>query len=347
MTKTTDLTISVVMPAYRAEHLLPQVLPPLLNLLERGEVTEVLVVDDQSPDGTADLAREMGATVLTTPRNGGPGLARNLAAEHAKGDILWLVDSDVIAREDGPTHIRSAFADPEVGAMFGSYDTEPAGKPWFSRYKNLVHHYYHQKGNTDASTFWAGCGALRKDVFLSVGGFDIETYKVPSIEDIELGYRIRNAGYRIVLDPGMLCKHLKVWTFGNSVHTDMFKRALPWSRLMIGREGVTNDLNTGNAEKLRAVVAWLLAFSILILPFDLSNWTWVVSLAIIAVAVNLDIAKFFYRVGGLGFAAKSMAYHQFYYMYASAVFAYALFEFHVLKRKPVDSTVNNPTESSH
>ncbi len=334
MTAPDKLTISVVMPAYKAEHLLPQVLPPLLNLLERGEVTEVLVVDDQSPDGTADLARKMGATVLSTPRNGGPGLARNLAAEHAKGDILWLVDSDVIAREDGPSYIRKAFADPKVGAMFGSYDTEPAGPSWFSRYKNLMHHYYHQIGNPDASTFWAGCGALRKDVFLDVGGFDIETYKVPSIEDIELGYRIRSAGFRIVLDPDMQCKHLKVWTVGNSVHTDMFKRALPWSRLMIGREGVTNDLNTGNAEKLRAVVAWLLAFSILALPFAPSLWTWVLALAIIALAVNIPLAKFFNRMGGPWFAAKCMAYHQFYYMYASGIFAWALFEHHILKRKP-------------
>ncbi len=334
MSRPMDPTISVVMPAYKAEHLLPQVLPPLLNLLERGEVTEVLVVDDQSPDGTAELARKMGATVLTTPRNGGPGLARNLAAEHAKGDILWLVDSDVIAREDGPSYIRKAFADPDVGAMFGSYDTEPAGPSWFSRYKNLMHHYYHQIGNPDASTFWAGCGALRRDIFLDVGGFDIETYKVPSIEDIELGYRIRSAGYRIVLDPDMQCKHLKVWTVGNSVQTDMFKRALPWSRLMIGREGVTNDLNTGNAEKLRAVVAWLLAFAVLSLPFALSNWTWVVALAIVALAVNIPLAKFFNRMGGPWFAAKCMAYHQFYYMYASGIFAWALFEFHVLKRKP-------------
>ena len=308
-------------------------LPPLLNLLKRGEVTEVLVVDDQSPDDTAELARVMGATVLTTPQNGGPGAARNLAAQHAKGDILWLVDSDVIAREDGPKYIRRAFEDPEVGAMFGSYDTEPEGSPWFSRYKNLVHHFYHQKGNPNASTFWAGCGAIRKDVYLELGGFDIETYKVPSIEDIELGYRITASGKRIVLDPEMQCKHLKVWTVWNSVQTDIFKRALPWSRLMIGREGVTNDLNTGNAEKLRAAVAGLLLLSVLALPFALSLW-WVTSvLAALAVVINLDLARFLLRHGGLGFAAKCLAYHQFYYLYSATTFVFALFEFHVLGRK--------------
>ncbi len=101
MTQDPALSISVIMPAYKAEHLLPRVLSPLIEMLKAGEVSEVLVVDDQSPDGTAALARKMGATVLTTPVNGGPGAARNLAAEHATGDILWFVDSDVIAHPDG------------------------------------------------------------------------------------------------------------------------------------------------------------------------------------------------------------------------------------------------------
>lgn len=329
-------TISVVMPAYRAEGLLPKVLPPLLELLRDGRVDEVLVVDDQSPDATAARARKMGATVLTTPKNGGPGLARNLAAEHARGSILWFVDSDVIAREDGADRIRVAFSDPKVGAVFGSYDMAPEGTPWFSRYKNLVHHFYHQQGNADAKTFWAGCGAVRKDVFLALGGFDIETYRVPSIEDIELGYRISGAGYRIVLDPTFLCKHLKVWTVQNSVLTDIFKRALPWSRLMIGREGVTNDLNTGNAEKARAALAWLLALAVLALPFSPGTWPVALALAVLAVLANRRLAAFFHRTGGLGFAALSMAYHQFYYMYSSATFAWCLFEYHVLgKRQPI------------
>jgi glycosyltransferase involved in cell wall biosynthesis len=332
MTATEDLTISVVMPAYRAERLLPRVLPPLLNMLKAGAVTEVIVVDDRSPDGTAALAREMGARVITTPRNGGPGAARNLAAQQAQGDILWFVDSDVIAREDGPAHLRAAFAAPDVGAVFGSYDTEPEGS-WFSRYKNLCHHFYHQGGNSDSKTFWAGCGAVRRDVFLKLDGFDTETYQVPSIEDIELGYRISGAGHRIVLDPGFLCKHLKVWSVPNSVMTDIFKRALPWSRLMIGREGVTNDLNTGNAEKLRAVLAWLVFFSVAALPFAPQVWPVTLLLMVLTVLANIRLAAFLNRHGGPFFAAASMAYHQFYYMYSSATFAWCLFEYHALGRR--------------
>ena len=330
MTAEGAITISVVMPAFRAEALLPRVLAPLMAMHSRGEVAEVLVVDDRSPDATAEVARGLGARVLTTPQNGGPGLARNLAAEVAVGDVLWFVDSDVIAWEDGAAKLRAAFADPGVAAVFGSYDDTPDGTPWFSRYKNLMHRFYHQKANRDAQTFWAGCGAVRKDVFRQIGGFDVETYRVPSIEDIELGYRIRRTGGRIVLDPTLHGKHLKVWTPKNAIHTDIFRRALPWSRLMIAREGVANDLNTSHGEKLKAAVAGLLILSVLALPFWPAIWPATVALLVLAVALNRDFAAFLYRNGGMTFAARALLYHQFYYVYSAAAFVWCLFEYHVL-----------------
>lgn len=324
------VTISVVMPAFRAEALLPRVLAPLLAMRARGELDEILVVDDRSPDRTAEVARGLGVRVLTTPQNGGPGLARNLAAEHAEGEVLWFVDSDVIAWEDGALKLAEHFSDPDVAAVFGSYDAAPDGKHWFSRYKNLMHRFYHQTAKRDAQTFWAGCGAVRKEMFRQIGGFDVETYKVPSIEDIELGYRIRRAGGRIVLDPTLLGKHLKVWTPRNAIHTDIFRRALPWSRLMIAREGVANDLNTSHGERLKAVVAGLLLASLLSLPLMPALWPLVLGLAALALVLNHTFAVFLYRNGGLGFAAGALIYHQLYYVYSSAAFAWCLFEYHVL-----------------
>lgn len=333
MTQDPAHSISVVMPAYKAEHLLPRVLPPLLEMLTAGDVTEVLVVDDQSPDGTADLARKMGATVLTTPVNGGPGAARNLAAEHATGDILWFVDSDVIAHPDGAGHVRRAMSKDNVGAVFGSYDDAPDGQAWFSRYKNLLHRYHHQRAKREACTFWAGCGAIRADVFREVGGFDVKTYEIPSIEDIELGYRIADTGRRILVEPRLQGKHLKVWSFRNSLSTDIFCRALPWSRLMISREGLTNDLNTSSAERLRAGLAGLLFLSVLALPFLPGLWPWALSLLVLAFVANFDLARAMAAHGGLWFAFKCILYHQFYYVYSASIYVWCLFEYYVLRQK--------------
>lgn len=341
MTPNHALSISVVMPAYKAEHLLPRVLPPLIGMLKTGQVQEVLVVDDQSPDGTAQLAREMGATVLTTPVNGGPGAARNLAAEHAAGNILWFVDSDVIAWPDGPDHIRRAMSEDNVAAVFGSYDDAPDGQAWFSRYKNLLHRYHHHRAKRDARTFWAGCGAIRADVFREVGGFDVKTYEVPSIEDIELGYRIVETGRRIVVEPRLQGKHLKIWTIRNSLSTDIFCRALPWARLMISREGLTDDLNTSSAERMRAGLAGLLLLSMLALPVFPGLWPWALSLLVLAFLANLDLTRAMAAHGGLWFAFKCVLYHQFYYVYSASIYVWCLFEYHVLGQKEKLSVTRN------
>jgi glycosyltransferase involved in cell wall biosynthesis len=325
-------TISVIVPAFRAAAVLPRVLAPLMAMKARGEVAEVIVVDDVSPDDTAAVAERLGAKVMVMPKNGGPGGARNLAATVAVGDVLWFVDSDVIAWDDGARRIAEVMSDPEVGAVFGSYDATPDGSPWFSRYKNLMHRFYHQTAKRDASTFWAGCGAVRASVFRQINGFDVETYRVPSIEDIELGYRIRRAGSRIVLDPGLLGKHLKVWTPKGAFHTDIFRRALPWARLMIAREGVTNDLNTGTAERARAGVAGLLILSVLTLPLT-GLWWLPLLLAATALAINLTLFRFMLGNGGLLFALGALGWHQFYYVYSATAFVWCLFEFHVLGRK--------------
>ena len=70
-----------------------------------------------------------------------------------------------------------------------------------------------QNSNADANTFWAGCGAIRRSVFKDVGGFDEKKYKKPSIEDIDLGYRLSQKGYKIFLDKDIQVKHLKSWNF--------------------------------------------------------------------------------------------------------------------------------------
>tara|TARA_R110002051_G_scaffold146786_2_gene219566 strand:- start:42689 stop:43726 length:1038 start_codon:yes stop_codon:yes gene_type:complete len=326
-------SISIVVPAYRAAHLLPGVLAPLLAMQHSGEVSEVLVIDDCSPDDTAKVARELGARVLTTPQNGGPGAARNLAAAEAVGDILWLVDSDVIAQEGGGAIIRQAFEEPGVKAVFGSYDDAPAGTPWFSRYKNLMHRFYHQRAKREAQTFWAGCGAVDRELFLEIGGFDVETYAVPSIEDIELGYRIRHAGGRILLLPELEAKHLKVWTIRNAMYTDIFCRALPWSRLMVSREGLTDDLNTSWIERLKAGVAFALLAQPLLLLFAPGLWPLALAMALLVLFLNWTFARYLFKNGGLGLALGGLFYHQIYYVYSASVFVWCLFEYHVLRRR--------------
>ena len=194
-----------------------------------------------------------------------------------------------------------------------------------------MHRFYHQHAKREAQTFWAGCGAVDRELFLKIGGFDVDTYAVPSIEDIELGYRIRKAGGRILLLRELEAKHLKVWTVRNAVFTDIFRRALPWSRLMVSREGLTDDLNTSWSERLKAAVALALLAQPFVLFVAPGLWPLTLVLVLLALLMNWSFARYLLKNGGFGLALGGLLYHQVYYVYSASAFVWSLFEYYVLR----------------
>ena len=314
------------MPVYNGRSFIARSLPPLIDMLRRGELAEVIVADDASTDDTSGMAASLGARVVRSGNRGGPGAARNLAAQQANGGILWFVDADVVVHDDAAVQLRRAFSDSGVTAVFGSYDDRPEARNFLSQYKNLVHHYHHHRGRGEASTFWAGCGGVRRSAFLAAGGFDAARFARPSIEDIELGYRLRDAGGRILLWPAVQGTHLKEWRFPDLIHTEIFRRAIPWSRLMLSRTGLVNELNVTTAEQLRAVMAAVfVAASAASLHPAVPGWIALAACGAIA-AVNLDLLRLFYRRNGALFALGGLLFHQIFYLYSSAAFAWCWLE---------------------
>jgi len=174
----------------------------------------------------------------------GPGAARNAGARDASGDVLVFVDADVVVHPDAFRRIRAVFdADPELTALFGSYDDAPAAEGVVSAFRNLLHHHVHSSSPGPASTFWAGLGAVKRDAFLAVGGFDAERYARPSIEDIELGMRLFESGARILLEPQIRGTHLKAWSLYQMLETDLLRRGIPWVQLLAERGGGSSALN--------------------------------------------------------------------------------------------------------
>ena len=240
--------VSVIIPVYNGAEFLRQCLTSMAASTERP--FECIVVDDGSTDNSKKTAAEFGARVFSTEGRRGPACARNLGAKEARGDILFFVDSDVCVEPDTIANIVAEFRrDPEVDAVIGSYDRWPSAPNFMSQYRNLMHHYVHQRSKRESTSFWAGCGAIRLNVFRDFGGFD-EMYQAPAIEDIELGYRLSSAGRRIVLCGHIQVKHLKRWSIRSVMKADFFYRALPWSELTLRSGSMPNDLNLRISQRI-------------------------------------------------------------------------------------------------
>jgi GT2 family glycosyltransferase len=311
--------LSIVVPVYNDARNLAD----CLAALRAAEIPgcELIVVDDASPDDSALVARRAGATVITLEQNSGPAAARNRGAAAAAGEILFFVDADVAVAPDAVRRVAEAFAaDPALGAVFGSYDDAPRAPGMVSQYRNLLHHWVHQQGNPEASTFWAGCGAVRRACFVEVGGFDASLFRRPAIEDIELGYRLRRHGYRILLDKQLQGKHFKGWTLYSVVKTDILSRAVPWSRLVLEGGGAPNDLNLKRGQRLSGLLV-LLALACLILSPLRPALLGLSAAALVSVVVlNRPLYHFFLARHGPWFLARALPLHWLYYLYSSLTY---------------------------
>ena len=320
--------LTVVVPAHQAAGTIECC---LRSLLSAGFAPpDVLVVDDGSRDDTGAIARGLGVRVLRHDVPQRPAEARNAGVRASPaGEVVVFVDADVAVHPDVRDRIADRFAEEsDLCALFGAYDTAPTAPTVVSRYRNLLHHFVHRRAHPDAETFWTGLGAVRRARFEALRGFD------PAwdyLEDVEFGLRLRAAGGRIRLDPRIQGTHLKAWTLGSMLRTDLWGRAVPWTRLLRARVASTGSLNTAPEHKVAAASVALFAAS---LPVALV-WPPAAIGAAIATAcfigANARFLGFLARLHGPFFAFRAVPYHAAHYGAALVGFLYVS----LIERRPV------------
>ena len=260
--------------------------------------------------------------IVVEEGGGGPAGARNRGAARATGDVLVFVDADVVVHRDAFARIRRAFdADRSLAALFGSYDDAPADPGTVSQFRNLLHHHVHHEGAGPATTFWAGLGAVRRDVFESAGGFDADRYAVPSVEDIDLGTRLAATGCRIELDPAVQGTHLKAWSLHGMVESDLWHRGVPWVELLLRHGMRSSALNLGWRHRASAVASLVAAFSLL-----RGRWSRAVVAFGALVALNRSFYALLLRKRGPRAAVAGVGLHALHHVVGVLSVPIALFE---------------------
>jgi glycosyltransferase involved in cell wall biosynthesis len=294
---------------------------------------ECLVVDDGSTDATPEVAEEFPAKVLRLPENRGPAFARNHGAGVASGEIIFFIDADIVIYPDTLAKIAEAFSShPEIDALIGSYDDAPSDPKFISQYKNIFHHFVHQNSSESACSFWSGCGAIRRRVFLDYGGFNA-SYGRPAIEDIELGFRLTRDGHKIGLLKHIQVKHLKRWTFWGLLKTDVFDRGVPWMVIMLRDKNFPRDLNLKRSQRVCGALAFLFLPAAVLPAFRLALLPLPVLILAAILLINLRFYRFFVRKRGFLFAVRVVPMHLLYYLYGGLSVGLGLLAF-VLGKKP-------------
>lgn len=203
------MNVSIVIPNYNGYLLLKKNLPKVLDTVG---ASEVIIVDDCSTDKSVELLKQFAVKVLVNEKNLGFSSTVNKGVEEAKGEIVVLLNTDVVPEKNFLKPLINHFNDPKVFAV-GCLDKSIEGEKIVLRGRGLGRFergfVLHQRGEVDKTdTFWVagGSGAFRKSAWEKLGGFDT-LYDPFYWEDIDLSYRAVKSGYNILFEPQSMVTH--------------------------------------------------------------------------------------------------------------------------------------------
>jgi len=192
--------------------MMPTVIIPVLNnpqglercisaILREGIPVELIIVDNGSTDETCVVAELYADRVLSCPGIT-IGAMRNQGAQVAKGQILVFTDSDQLPAEGWLATGLEALAREELAGMVGARYHAPLDSTWVAKTWDLQRRYSDLPGDIE----WLEAGNLfvRREAFERVGGFRTDLI---ASEDVDLSFRIRGAGYRVICDPRIVNYH--------------------------------------------------------------------------------------------------------------------------------------------
>lgn len=299
--------ISIVIPTYNSSRYMPALLDSIFHQAVKD--MEVIIVDDCSTDDTVDIVKRYPARVIRMDRNGGPARARNRGVNEAAGDIILFFDSDVIVLDGTIREVEEYFQKrPEAQCIIGICSTTPLNSGFVPTYMAMFE-YIHLIGqqNDRVSVFAPRCGAIKKDFFIRIGGYN-EQYKGADVEDFELARRI-NKQDCIILNPRLLVRH-QFADFRQALKI-YFKRTVLWVHLFFKEKKLDNAGPTSPSNGVAAICAFSSFLSLMATPFVRSSGYLFLLLLVIYLFSNLKWWNYMRGEAGLLFSMKALLLNYF------------------------------------
>jgi GT2 family glycosyltransferase len=209
--KNKKLAISVVMPNLNGEKLLEKNLPILIAArnYSPNQIMEIIIVDDGSWDGSVAFLKKNfpEVRVIKHTANRGFSAAVNTGARAAKGDLILLINTDVLPDKDFLVKVLPHFSDNKVFAVslhergYGSargYFGEGYIQLAMGEENDKVHPSFYVSG---------GSGVFRRSIWVELGGMDEKLLSPFYWEDIDICYRAAKRGYKLLWEPDGIVEH--------------------------------------------------------------------------------------------------------------------------------------------
>lgn len=217
-TNKSSFTASVIIPSFNGEKLLRKNLPEVIQAFQYKEnrIVEITIVDDGSSDESFKFVKSTYPEVsfIKHTQNRGFSASVNTGARMAKGDLLVLLNNDVVPNEDFLLSALSRFIDPEVFAV----SLHEKGYAWAKgHFKDGYIQIEPGKETVNAHvSFWVsgGSGVFRKSMWKELNGMDEKLLSPFYWEDIDICYRGAKRGWKILWDPDSLVEHQHESTIG-------------------------------------------------------------------------------------------------------------------------------------
>jgi len=314
--------ISVIIPNYQGGATIARCLEAVFA--SRYQNFEVIVIDDCSRDNSIEVIKRFPCKLIQLTEHAGAAQARNIGASHSRGETLFFTDADCLLQENTLSLVNQAISSADANTVIGgSYTRIPFDNSFFSLFQSIFVNYSETREAPCPDYIATHAMVINAENFRKSGGFN-EKF-LPIIEDVDFSHRLREQGYRLVMNPAMQVQHIFNFSLYRSL-SNAIRKSMYWTMYSINYGDVFVDSGTASTGLKTNVTVWFTVV-LFLLAYYLTGNSVLILLVLLMLVINLFVNRglltAFYRTRGFKFALVATAYYLLIYPVAVGVGALA------------------------